>query len=912
MEKSDWKEAKRIFQEAIELEPGERRDFISANCADVALHGDINNLLEAYEASEGFIEQPAVSEMGFPADEYGNGSGDAPRVSQRIGNYQITREIGKGGMGNVFLATRDDGEFSQSVAIKIIKRGMDTDLIVRRFRNERQILASLNHPFITRLLDGGTTDDGLPYLVMEYVEGMQLMKFCEKNSVGVEERLDLFRQICSAVEYAHRNLVVHRDLKPSNILVTADGSPKLLDFGIAKLTQAVGGTGDTTGSFARLFTPEYASPEQIRGENITTVSDVYSLGVVLYELLTGQHPVKRGRNLAPHEWMKEICDTEPQKPSDAVGARTGRLREHNTERDAEDTRHLSAQPVPTLSASRLRGDLDNIVLKALQKEPSLRYASVEQFSEDIRRHQNGLPVIAQTSSAGYRARKFISRHRLGAVAGALIFLSLLVGTSVAGWQAYRANRERAKAENRFNQVRKLAHSVIFDYHDGIQKLAGSTEVREKMVRDAVEYLDNLSADGGNDAALLSELAAAYEKVGDVQGNPYLSNLGNLDGAIDSYQKGLAIRESLFAANPNDPDAKYDLGQSYSEIGDIYWAKGNNEEAMSSYVKALSVFEGLKASDPGVAKYQAGVSYALNGIGHVQQQQGDFKGELETFKKLQANAEETAALGPGNASYLDHVAVAALKLGDAYMSNGDLQNALPNYQRSITIFSTELADDKDDAGVRRRLSLAFCRIGRTESQLGQYDKAAENDLKALEMDEYLLKQDPGNNQLISDISTVNNNLADDYLRQGKLGLAEKYVKDAISQAEQTLSKSPDYQQARENYAGSCSTYAQVLEKKLDHDGAIKYYLRSNAILENEDSRNSQTINLAQNYLDLGDIHLLLARRGGGTQASSYLRTAGEWYRKCLDALASVADSDTDKATLAKSASEHLAKLSSAGK
>ena len=400
-------------------------------------------------------------------------------------------------MGAVYLARRADRQYEKQVAIKLIKRGMDTEAMLRRFRNERQILAGFDHPNIARLLDGDTTEDGLPYFVMEYVEGVPIDEYCDREALDVTARLQLFRQVCAAVSYAHRRAVIHRDLKPSNILVGADGVPKLLDFGIARLLQA----GDASESPAtmleqRVMTPEYASPEQLRGEPVTTASDVYSLGVVLYRLLTGQLPYRLKAQSA-EDMARTVGQTEPQRPSAVADATSGR---------------------------RLRGDLDNIVLMALRKEPERRYPSVEQFSDDIRRHLEARPVLARRDTLAYRAGKFVRRNTAASVAAVLVVLSLVGGIVMTTWQAQRARAqeaiaiaEKARAERRFNEVRQLARSVMFDYHDAIEDLSGATAIRERLVKDGLAYLDSLAREAGDDPELQRELAAAYDRVGDVRG-----------------------------------------------------------------------------------------------------------------------------------------------------------------------------------------------------------------------------------------------------------------------------------------------------------------------------------------------------------------------------------------------------------
>ena len=341
---------------------------------------------------------------------------------RRLGAYRITREIGHGGMGSVYLAARADDVFHKEVAIKIVRMGVANADLLRRFHQEREILASLDHPAISRVIDGGSTEDGLPYLVMDYVDGRPIDAWCDEHQLNVSERLKLFRAVCAAVQHAHQRLVLHRDIKPAHILVTVNGDVKLLDFGIAKLFADDGlvRTLPETETGTRIMTPEYASPEQARGDAVHTASDVYALGVVLYELLTGHWPYgTRGRR--PYEVIRAICDEEPMRPSSAVSPME------------EAPRAIMAEGSVDALRRRLEGDLDNILLKALEKDASRRYTSVAQFSEDIRRHLEGFPVSARRDTVAYRAQKFVRRHRIGVAAAAIILMTIFLSVITTLW-----------------------------------------------------------------------------------------------------------------------------------------------------------------------------------------------------------------------------------------------------------------------------------------------------------------------------------------------------------------------------------------------------------------------------------------------------------------------------------------------
>src|SRR5882724_6730752 len=404
-----WQKIDQLLDEALELQPREHVAFLDVACvADTQLRQEVESLL----------------------------------AGQALGPYRLLREIGRGGMGVVYLAARDDAQFQKQVAIKVVQAGPHNKDLLRRFRRERQILANLDHPNIARLLDGGRTEQGVPYFVMEYGEGSPMTEYCDERKLSITERLRLFRDVCDVVQYAHQNLVVHRDLKPSNILVTADGAVKLLDFGIAKLLEADPGSAiseTTTG--LPLMTPEYASPEQIRGEPVTTASDVYSLGIVLYELLTGHYPYRfKDRSLS--EIMRVICEQEPEAPSHAISRVETRSGDGTTQATiSPETVSRTREGKPDKLRARLRGDLNDIALMALRKDPHRRYRTVEQLSEDIRRHLEGRPVLARKATLAYRASKFIRRYKTGAAVAAIILLTLLGGILATMRQASIARQE---------------------------------------------------------------------------------------------------------------------------------------------------------------------------------------------------------------------------------------------------------------------------------------------------------------------------------------------------------------------------------------------------------------------------------------------------------------------------------------
>jgi eukaryotic-like serine/threonine-protein kinase len=537
-----WMQIKLTFDHAVELPKAERELFLDS-ISDSEIRVEVEKML-ASDDDESLDVSPLES---------------LNLIGKSIGKYKILREIGRGGMGAVYEAIRDDGEFSQKVALKLIKRGMDSDEILRRFRNERQILASLKHENITRLLDGGITENGSPFYVMEFIEGVSIDEFC--RDLSVDEKLNLFRQVCSAVAYAHARLVVHRDLKPSNVLVTADGTAKLLDFGIAKMMDTNDLASHQTATQLGMMTPQYASPEQIRGEQVTTSGDVYSLGLLLYEILTGKAAFDFS-DKSLDEIRRIITETSPRKPSFAN----------------------------SIDAKLIPNEVDNIVLKALNKEPSRRYLTVQEFSNDIKRYLDGMPVKAQPDSVRYRFGKFIKRNKTSVIAASLVFASLIGGISVASWQAVVARRESEISKKRFEDVRNIANNVVFKYHDEAAKLNGSIALRAMLVKDATEYFDKLTLDAEDDLSLQKELGLAYLKLGDVQGGTYQSNIGDTEGAAKSYEKAFQLLEKLRLMSPEDIEIKYAYGNSLLQMGKIQTRRREIEKAIATLESALKIVQ----------------------------------------------------------------------------------------------------------------------------------------------------------------------------------------------------------------------------------------------------------------------------------------------------------------------------------
>ena len=730
-----WERIEALFHAAKGLGPSERRALLAGEADEPGLVAEVERLLVAHDRLGDFIQTPAIALTAAPAP-----ADELAPSGRRIGAYRIVREIGRGGMGTVYLAERADEAFRQQVAIKLIKRGMDTDLVLSRFRAERQILATLDHPNIARLLDGGTTEDGLPYFAMEYIEGQPIDAFADEHRLSIAQRLDLFLEVCGAVSYAHQHLIVHRDIKPVNILVTADGAPKLLDFGIAKVLQADDDV-TATATGLRMLTPEYASPEQVEGQHATTVSDVYSLGVVLYELLTGRSPY-RTRSRSPLEIAEAVCTTEPVRPSAAVvepePSPAGRRRSGLADDRAAATGLSSTDRL----RRRLRGDLDTIVLTALRKEPARRYQSVERLSGDIRRHLDGLPVRARPDTFGYRAGKFVRRHRGMVAAGALIGITLVGGTIATAWQAREARDAQARAERRFDDVRKLANAVIFDYHDAIKDLPGSTPVRERLVRDALGYLDTLAHEAHGDAALQRELARAYRRVADVQGGSLVANLGDTEGALASYRKAMKILEDVLAADSSDVRTRRELAAVTSDLGSLLFDTGDIVGSLDLARRAWALIEPLDGDS-----VDAGLRLDLRKVGDLLGvlllESGDAEGAARQHRDDLRRLESAPAAERRQAALRRSMAVAHHHLADAQAQLGDLAGALDSYRQSRALaigLAEEFPDNQDYRGLARTANFW---IAGTLADLGRYAEALAIYREGLAADSSVARADPKN-------------------------------------------------------------------------------------------------------------------------------------------------------------------------
>ena len=705
MTPEEWRRVKEILDPALERPASERAGFLEAVCgADGALRDRVEALARAAESGGGMLDAENAVAAGVELPPMPD------RTGERIGVYALTAEIARGGMGVVYLARRADDAFERRVAVKLMRPGLVGEHDLRRFRGERQIAAALDHPNIARLLDGGTTAAGEPYLVMEHVEGEPLLQYCRERGLSVRERLRLFQEICAAVQYAHQHLVVHRDLKPGNVLVTPEGTPKLLDFGIAKLltdNSAAEGA-DRTATLERVLTPEYASPEQVRGRPVTTASDVYSLGVVLYEMLCGEKPYRIASS-DPAELLQVVCEREPERPS---------------------TRTAGLSP-----------DLDAIVLKAMRKEPERRYPSAAALAEDVGRYLEGQPVEARRGSGAYRASRFVLRHRVGVAATALVFVALAGGVFATLREAARARAAEARAERRFNDVRRLANSFLFEFHDAIRDLPGATPARALVVRRALEYLDSLARESTGDRALRRELAEAYRRVGDVQGNPFMANLGDLEGAGASYRKAIALLEPA-VAGPGDSDAdQATLATTYLVDGGLALSEGQAAEALEMTRKGLALREARAGRFPGDADRQMDLAQAWQYVAYDATIAGKSAEAAAALAKQAAILEQQRRERPSDRTVRRSLGQNIYLTGDAATSASDLPRALERYRAAAEIQQGLVAEDASSVTFRRDLAYTLMAIGNTESALGDTASALDDYGRSLAVFETMAAADP---------------------------------------------------------------------------------------------------------------------------------------------------------------------------
>jgi eukaryotic-like serine/threonine-protein kinase len=733
-----WQRIDALLAAALERQAAERSAFLAEACADdPELLRHVERLLAHVDAADSVLGE-SIAE--FAATVLGGLQAELDReelqslpTNGRMGPYRILDEIGRGGMGTIYLAERADEQFDMRVALKLVKRGMDTDEVLRRFRYERQILARLEHPNIARLYDGGATEDGRPYLVMEYIQGQPVTDYCDTLRLPLSDRLRLFETICGAVQFAHQNLVIHRDIKPSNILVTADGEVKLLDFGIAKLLDP--STPDTTPrtrTELRLLTPEYAAPEQFEGGPVTTASDVYTLGIVLYQLLTGRLPLERRTRRAPE---RASAQRDVERPSSVVQRPLPLMPGREAALSAEEIAARRGTTPPRL-CRQLRGDLDTVVLKALADSPDRRYQSAEQLLADVRRHLRGEPVLARGDSAAYRAAKFVRRHRVVVSFTAALGILLASFAVTMAVQTQRISRAYAVAEARQGQAEELIGFMLGDLRGKLIPI-GRLDVLNDVGTAALAYFAAVPEEELSDQELFRR-SEALRLLGQVQ-----LDQGNSDAALQTFRESLSLAEHLARRDTNNGEWQLGLGASHFWIGNIRFLAKNPDGALEHWRTYLEIAKRMAEQQPDSALYWLERSYGHGNVGTALEAKGDLVGARAAFEQALEDKLWLVKIDPDDLEYQSALATAYNKVGHVQRKMGDLQGALRSHRAELTVREAVAQRDTGNAQSRWLLALSQSFLGELLASVGSADESLERRFAALRHLEELVRRDSTN-------------------------------------------------------------------------------------------------------------------------------------------------------------------------
>lgn len=756
--------AQTLFHRALDV-PAEERDarLIEWCEGDEALVGEVRSLVDAFLESETAPSAiPSVDNL--PAD---------PWIGRQLGSYRIERLLGTGGMGAVYMAARTDGEFRMQVAVKVLGSRLMSSVLHERILMERQILASLDHPHIARLIDGGITPDGEVYLVMEYVDGPPLDRFVTERKLPLPGILALFVKVCDAIEYAHRNLVLHRDLKPANILVDPEGEPKLLDFGNAKLLDAdsAAGAGRLTKLGFRAFTPEFASPEQVLGGPITAATDVYSLGVILYRLVTGRTPYEF-KTYSSGEFISVLRDSDPVAPS-TVAPRPGEL----------------------------RGDIDAIVMKALQKAPEQRYASVAAFSQDVRNYLAGRPVTARVWTRRYRAARFLWRRRHVVAASAAAALVLAGALGLTAWQSRVARREEQRANRQFRNVRELNRALLYDFYNAVQSLPGSTDVQRALVTESITYMDRLRSEAGADPEITMDVIEAYTRLGNLQGNPYSDNLSDPDAAIATLKKALDLATELARTLPDDPRVRRLIGLAEQGLGEVYFGKNDLKSAEVHLVMAAKLLDEVAERPPLSAAMLVEAGSVQGVLGDIYAGShggvGDTAKALERFSRGEALDLQALSIDPANERARRGIAISKLKRA-GLVSETHSNDAVQLLSAALDQLAQLPAQARAAMPNLRLQAMLHVKLAGTMPSLGRFDDGAAHARDGLRIYESLAALDPENQRTQVDLTG-----------------AWYYLAEAFDYKAEQNGQRADYEQARTGYRNALTVCRRLLAAAPGH-------------------------------------------------------------------------------------------------
>lgn len=736
-----------LFSSALKQPDGVRAQWLAAQGADEATRREVQALLAVYDEDPGFLEAPIDAADAMQALEAREARANEGR---RLGPYRLVGEIGRGGMGVVYEARRDDAAFERRVAVKLLPAAWAHSRLAQRFDAERRILAALDHPSIARLLDAGSSDEGIPYLVMDYVDGQPIDAWCRTRHLTLHRRVGLVVAVCGGVAHAHQQLVVHRDLKPANILVNEHGQPKLLDFGIATLISAEGTSAGLTVIGQHSFTPEYASPEQARGHRVTTASDVYSLGVVTYLLLAGRLPYSL-TGLPPLEVLRTICDLDPPPPSSVA---------------------------PMSDAALLRGDLDAIVLKALRKDAGERYRSVFALEEDLQAWLDKRPVAARPATRRYRAMKFVGRHRAGVAAAAVALVAIIAGGVATAWQARIAALQRDRAENRFRDVQRFSRSLLFEVHESLRGLPGATEPRRLLLERAVQLLDSLAADADNDDVLKLEVAEGYRRLGHVQGSAVSANLGDGAGATASFEKAARLGDNVLAHQPASLAALNVATGAYDDLSSALLALGRSAEADRAYERHLALITPLEQQAAASPEARASLASSLLNLGVYRANRRDLAGARPFYERAVAAFEslppERRALDSNTSGH----SFALKRLGSVLLLAGDLEGGERRYRAALALDEQLVARHPGNARYQYDLTFALSDLAFAANSRGDVAAATALWTRVLGIREAALAADPKDQRTMQGVARTHSDLMLAARAQGQAGAEVAHGREVV--------------------------------------------------------------------------------------------------------------------------------------
>jgi serine/threonine protein kinase len=705
-----WHATEAIFHDALVVAEPDRTALLMARCGgDTTLMAELRSLLAACEAEE--MHRQSVSTESVP-----------PGAS--IGPYLIDGLMGRGGMGAVYRAHRADGQFEQQVAIKIIDTPLVSDFFRERFRAERQMLAGLAHPYIARLLDGGVTEGDELYLVMELIDGDSITHFCTKHNLPLEDRLRLFIKVCEAVQYAHGNLIVHRDLKPENILVVKDSTPRLLDFGTAKMVQPFSSdtAGNATRSDLRTFTPRYASPEQVFGKPISIASDIYSMGVLLYVLLTGEDPYDL-RNFSTEELVRVICGVQPRRPS------------------------ATRSPFGKIDA-----DLDCIVLKALRKDPKDRYSTAESLAIDVQAYLEHRPVEARKGNLRYLAGKFARRNRLSLAGAALLLVTVISGVAGVLWQSHIANEQRRKADARSADLRELSKSLLSELDQALKEIPGSTGAQKILVTGVLEHLDRMAKDVKGDRQTSLDLIEAYTQLGNVQGNSYYQNVGDTQGAVTSFNRAIAIAGPLAQAYPKDKEALRAEAAAFEAKGESLSQSGDPQASATALRTAVHIYDQVVALPEVTPQliFEAAIAYETLG-----NEEGEDTGLADpvacmaSYHHALEMDDLALRLDPGYMAVRRGIPVMHMHLGNVVLDTQP-DKALAEFRLALQIQEALPEEQRKKLNQVRLHATLLRKTGQAFSEMGMYKEAQAAFSQARPVFQRLFDADPKDVNALADL------------------------------------------------------------------------------------------------------------------------------------------------------------------